>query len=153
MNVSPEYAKLSEPHESAAALNAAIDAFRDEIDEARKRHRIPDVVVSISASYIDANGKAVGGMTTAMFGDASHHTDLRGAEPSTAQWRYAAMTALVIVSQALYVALLWVLCSPYLCRVMAAGLRAQAAALDAYRETLASEWGAEMDVVAREAGR
>ncbi len=59
------YRKMSEPHASADAANDAIKAFYDDVEAARKKHRIRDVVVAVKVAtmYGDEEGTAVTGFS------------------------------------------------------------------------------------------
>lgn len=51
------YAKMAAPHANEAAAQAALDAFFVDIDAARERHRIPEVVI-VSGAIHDGAGDA-----------------------------------------------------------------------------------------------
>jgi hypothetical protein len=59
------YREASEPHESPAAAQKAIQAFYDELAELRVKYRIRDLYVIYNASVIEESGEetAATGMT------------------------------------------------------------------------------------------
>lgn len=50
------YRRMSEPHSSGDDLQAALEAFYDEVEAARARHRIRDVVVITCGSALSPEG-------------------------------------------------------------------------------------------------
>ena len=66
------YRELDVPFESQTEANAALDGFWSDLAEARKRHRIPDVVASIRITFQDAEGEAQV-FTSCEFGDVLRH--------------------------------------------------------------------------------
>jgi hypothetical protein len=62
------YRKLSEPFNGPEEANEAIRKFFEEIAEARKRHRIPDVAVALAANVRYESGEGTA-MTYAAYGD------------------------------------------------------------------------------------
>jgi hypothetical protein len=62
------YRKLSAPFDGPDEANAAVKAFFEEIESARKRHKITDVAVAIAINVRYENGEGIA-MTHAAFGD------------------------------------------------------------------------------------
>ncbi len=46
-----KYREMSEPHESTEAVQVAFDAFIEDVRVAREKHRIANVVFTISTFY------------------------------------------------------------------------------------------------------
>ena len=90
-----------DPFASNAAADDAIRAFFDEVDAARKRHRVPNVVVLAKTSYVAdalaADPQAVEGMATLFLGDSREALPMLahafGAEQNAANERIARIIA------------------------------------------------------------
>jgi hypothetical protein len=52
------YRKMCEPFESYDAAVAAVEKFYDEVSEARKRHKIPDVLIAFTVNFMTPEGEA-----------------------------------------------------------------------------------------------
>lgn len=56
------YRKMSEPFSGADEANAAVKAFFDDVEAAREKHRIADVVVGVNIKVIYNDGEeGIGG--------------------------------------------------------------------------------------------
>jgi hypothetical protein len=64
--------EMQEPHESAEAVNAAVDAFLDDVGKAREKHRIADVLTCATLRYVDETGEEVEAMLSHHYGDFTH---------------------------------------------------------------------------------
>jgi len=75
-NPNPERYKIaSEPHESADAAEAALDAFFTALGELREKHHVPEVVI-VAAAY---HGDRMPVAKSAAFGDSRLHPELAAA--------------------------------------------------------------------------
>jgi hypothetical protein len=70
---SARYERCSQPHENAATLNEALQAFCDGVSALREEHRVTNVVLIIESSYRDADGIPVTGQSHFQLGDMLHH--------------------------------------------------------------------------------
>jgi hypothetical protein len=52
------YREMSVPFESPEKADDAMRAFQADVEEARKKHKIPDVLVAASGSYQDGDDEA-----------------------------------------------------------------------------------------------
>ena len=66
------YREMCVPHGSADEANAALDLFFDEVAAARKRHRIPNVLLTLEVRHLDAEGGEVEARASLSFGDSAH---------------------------------------------------------------------------------
>ncbi len=62
------YRRLSEPFESAEAIDAALAGFHKELEALREKYKIPDVYVIISANGLTEDGVEGAFTTTLQFG-------------------------------------------------------------------------------------
>lgn len=71
------YRAMGVPHEGADAANAALVAFARDVEEARKKHRIRDVLVTVQmvVDYSD-DEQETAVMTRFSFGDVSKNLEL-----------------------------------------------------------------------------
>lgn len=70
---SARYRDMSVPYESHEAASKAIDAFYEELNEIRAKHRIADLTVVIAVNYNLASGDETTAMCTAHIGDGMKH--------------------------------------------------------------------------------
>jgi hypothetical protein len=70
------YRAMCVPHEGAEAANFALQAFAKDVEEARRKHRIRDVLVTLCMGVKYASGSEDGAMTCFSFGDRSACVEL-----------------------------------------------------------------------------
>ena len=63
------FRELDQPFASVDAFNEALLAFMEEAYELRKKHRITDVHMIVSAQVLDSDGNESARITNAHFGD------------------------------------------------------------------------------------
>lgn len=63
------YREMSVPHESDDALQDAMKAFHADVEAARVKYRIADVVVITMARWVDEEGEETEGVSQFSFGD------------------------------------------------------------------------------------
>jgi len=56
MNNPKLYREMSEPHATAAEVNASLQAFFDDLGELRKKHKLRDIVAIVNTSYLASDG-------------------------------------------------------------------------------------------------
>lgn len=66
------FLELQQPHESADAVNAAVQAFLEDVGEARKKHRISEVLTCAFVRYITSDGEEADAMVPHFYGDQLH---------------------------------------------------------------------------------
>jgi len=92
------YRQLSEPFPSVDKANEAISAFFRDIEEARKKHRIPDVVVICDITH-DLEGEEVRGSATMKLGGSEHHLAMLARAFGAAQQIHEETLALIIAHE------------------------------------------------------
>lgn len=90
------YRELSAPFEKTEDANAALKAFFAAVEEARKTHRIPDVVVLCEVNSISDAGEEVRGSASANYGDAANVTPMLAREYGASRERDEQRLALMI---------------------------------------------------------
>lgn len=91
------YRQLSEPFESAEAIDVALEGFHREMGELRAKYKFPDVYVIVAANGLTAEGVEGAFTTTLHFGSDEHAEPLTayayGLESARRQERIAKMLA------------------------------------------------------------
>ena len=67
------YRRMSEPFDSADAAQSAWDAFRADIEAAREKHKITEVVVLVQFPYRASEGDEILGGSMLCIGDGMRH--------------------------------------------------------------------------------
>lgn len=62
------YARMAVPFESSTAANDAVAAFYKDVEDARERHKITDVLVLVEISHLVSSGATVQGSSSVSFG-------------------------------------------------------------------------------------
>ncbi len=89
------YRRLSEPFPSVEEANEALAAFFRDVQAAREKHRIADVVVLVEISNV-LDGEEVRGSASSFYGDSARVLPMLAREFGAAQQRHEEQIALTI---------------------------------------------------------
>lgn len=90
------YRAMSVPHDSPDAAMEAMHAFLDEVEQVRKKHRIPDVTIVLKAAAFVGDGQEGDYSMSAHFGDPAHKLPMLATAYGGAREQYEAALAAAV---------------------------------------------------------
>lgn len=89
------YREISVPFDSVEAANKALAAFFENVEAARNKHRIPDVVTLCEISHV-LDGEELRGSASSFLGDSSRVVTILAREYGAEQQRHEERIALIM---------------------------------------------------------